>query len=301
MLSSQKIFLSPNGISVYNNSNIAFSSTDDNFDGTRTNSFLKFDNSEILYSVEAVKRVLFSKRFDSIGHRQIKMNSDIGLKIQNDDSIKIIHDEYELDYVFSIENGGYTYNEKDQLTVLGGDLSINILDGLGSPTKFIIEKLDRDNGQIMGLTIKDRGKYFTPPEGEIEVYGGKGGGLKLKLKYRISESRDVHEKVVKGVSVKDNSTTLTLDYSLPPGIKTGQISFEKWEVTLSPTYQGLSQTNLPYKIFSEFTPNYSIPLTIKNNSDFDLIFNRGLNHIDCLIKRLEDRIQNLETKIHNYE
>jgi len=294
MLTATKIFASSNGILVNKNSNIAFSSTEDNLGGTRTNSFLKFDNSDALFSIESVKRVLFSKDFEHLGNRQIRMNSDIGLKIQTNDSIKILHDEYELDYVFSINNGGQFYTEDNELTVKGGDLSVNTLDGIGSPTRLSVNKLDRDGGIIKGLSILDRGRYFTSPIGEVETYGGSGDGAKLKLQYRTSESRETNEKVVKNVEVKDNTTILTLDYSLPPGIKTGQMSFEKWEIIFSQAYQGLSQSNLQFKIFSEFTPNYSLPLTIKNNSDFDIIYNKSLNQIDLLMKRLEERIAKLE-------
>jgi hypothetical protein len=98
------------------------------------------------------------------------------------------------------------------------------------------------------------------------------------------------------VEVKDNTTILTLDYSLNPGIKTGQISFEKWEVILSQPYLQESRTNLKYTIFSEYTPHYSLPLTIKNDSNFDLIFNQGINKMDSIIKGLEDRIKILESK-----
>jgi len=57
-----------------------------------------------------------------------------------------------------------------------------------------------------------------------------------------------------------------------------------------------STTNVKYKIFSEFTPNYSLPLTIKNDSNFDLIFNQSMNKIDFLIKDLQNQIEVLKKK-----
>jgi hypothetical protein len=291
MLIARKFSGGPNGLSVFKNSNIAFSSTEDNFGGVRPNSFLKFDNSDILYSIISTKRILFSKEFESLGNRRIKLNSDLGLKIQNEDGIRLVCDEYELDYVFEVKNGGNYYAENDVISIKGGELSINLMDGIGTPASLIVNKTDRDGGIIKSVEIKNRGKYYVSPDNEPENYGSKSGtGAKFKLKFRKTETQEFQEKVIKNIEVKDNETILTLDYSLNPGIKSGQISFEKWEVILSQPFLNDSTTNLKYKVFSEFTPNYSFPLTIKNNPDIDLIFNEAMNKIDAKIKELDDKL-----------
>lgn len=291
MLISRKFSGGINGLSVFKNSNISFSSTEDNFGGIRPNSFLKFDNSDVLYTIVSCKKILFSKEFESIGNRKIKLNSDIGFKMQKEDSIRLTYDEYELDYVFNIKNGGRDYTEEDVLFIKGGELSINLIDGIGTPTELSISKLNRDGGIIENVEIKNRGRYYKPPEGDIESYGAKiGENAQFTLKYRKTEDQQFQEKVIKEIEVKNNETFLTLDYSLNPGIKTGKISFEKFEITLSQPYVFDSQNNLKYKIFSDFTPYLSLPLTIKNDSNFDLIFNNAMQKIDIKIKELEDKI-----------
>jgi hypothetical protein len=295
MLISRKFSGGPNGLSVFKNSNVVYSSTEDNFGGVRLNSYLKFENSDILYNLVSSKKNLFVKDFESLGNRKIKLNSNLGLKIQNEDIIKLTYDEYELDYVFNIQNGGRFYSENDTLFVKGGELSINLMDGIGYPAELLVSKVDNDGGIIKNVEIKNRGRYYKFPENDSETYGSKlGSDAKFKLKYRKTESQEFQEKTIKNVEVKDDQTILTLDYSLNPGIKTGQISFQKWEIVLSQPYLDDSRTNLKYRVFSEYTPNYSLPLTIKNDSSFDLIYNQGINKIDLLIKGLEDRIKILE-------
>ena len=297
MLISKKFSGGLNGVSVFNNSNIILSSTEDNLGGIRSNSYLKFNNSDTLFTILSSKKILLAKDFTSLGNRQIKLDSDIGLKIQNDDSIRLIYDEYEVDYVFDIKNGGNGYVAKDVLSLKGGDLSLNSFSEIGSPAEFVITDIDNDGGIIKNVEIKNRGKYCSPPDDEVELIGGFGHGAKFKVQYRKTESQQAQEKVVKNVVVKDGATILTLDYSISPGIKSGRISFEKWEIILSNPYIGDSQTNLGYKIFSESTPHYSIPLTIKNNSDFDLIYNQAVNRMDSLIKEVNNRIDEIEKKI----
>jgi hypothetical protein len=245
----------------------------------------------------SAKRVLFSKEFESLGNRKIKLNSDLGLKIQNEDGIRLVCDEYELDYIFEITSGGGSYNENESLFVKGGELSINLMEGTGTPTELNVVKIDRDGCIIKEVCIKDRGRYYIAPDSDANTYGSKtGNGAKFKLKYRKTETQEFQEKIVKNVDVEDNETILALDYSLNSGIKTGKMSFEKWEIILSQPYLGDSRTNLKYKIFSEFTPNYSFPLTVKNNPDIDIIFNQAINKVDSKIKELEDKIKFLESK-----
>lgn len=279
-----------NSISVSKNSDKIISSTQDSFAAIRSGSYIKIGDLDILYSIINSKNFFYSKEFRVLPSRVLKISSHTNTFLQRDDAVKITYDEYKLDYILNIVNGGQFYTKGDILIVNGGSPSINLVDGNIFPTKLIVEEINPDGGAVQRLSLHEPGKYITPPTGTVTLSGGHGESLLLELKYSIIDNRNIEERLIKDIQFVNNETLLTLDYPLPSSVEMGRLSLEKWEAQLSVPYLGETALNIGYKIFQDFTLNYKLPLIVKNNPDYHLIINNALIKIDQEIKKLESLI-----------
>lgn len=275
-------------ISVLGNSNKITSSTKENLSGLVPGTLIKIGDSDILYPIQSTKNFYYLKNFDVLDGRKIIINEDTEINIQIDDDIKIFYEEYELDYLFDIENKGIYYKIGDVLNVKGGELSIDIKDGMGEPTKFIVEEIG-ESGSIEKLSLKDKGKYISYPEGKIETWGGAGQNCILNLKYKIVNNRSIEEKIVKNIEFMEGKTILTLDYSLPLNLKKGALSLEKSEILLSNIFNGKTTRNCSFRIIKDFTQHFHLPLTVKGNVDFHLVWNATMHQIDKELYELKNK------------
>jgi hypothetical protein len=282
-------------ISILGNSNKILSSTQENLASLAPGTLIKIGESDLLYPVQSSRNIYYNKNFEVINGRQIKINEDTETYIQREDLIKIIYDEYELEYLFDVENPGQYYKVGDVLNIKGGELSIDIRDGMGQPTKFVVDEIG-EAGAIKKLSLKDKGRYIKIPEGKIEVWGGTGQDCILNLKYKMIDNKNIEEKTVKNVEFKEGYTLLSLDYSLPQNIKNGKLSLEKSELTLAIQYLGKTILNSPYKIIKDFTQVLGLPLTVKNNQEFHLVFNQAMQIIDRLGAEVKELRKLLDKK-----
>lgn len=280
---------SPFTVSILKNTNRLVSSSQDNFGGLRPGSFIKIGGTSILYQIAEVKKFLLLKDFLVQDNREITIASDLGINIQCEDNIKIIFDEYELNSVINIRKKGKFYSNGEILSIVGGKVSIDLKNGIGEPTRLRIEEVTSDGG-IERLSLVDVGKYIVPPKSKVEV-NGKGEGAELELKFSPKDNSSILERVIKGIQKTENQTTLTLDYSLPIGIKNGKMNLEKWEMFLVNNYLGESLHGVSYEIYKDFTPNIKLPLILRNNSSPHLIFNHAMQLIDSEIQAIKDKLK----------
>jgi len=280
---------SPFAVSILKNSNRLVSSSQDNFGGLRPGSFIKIGNSAILYQISETKKFFLLKDFSAKDSREIIINSDLGINIQQEDNIKIIFDEYELDSVVNIIKKGKFYGQGEEFSVPGGELSIDLKSGTGTPTRLKIEEIS-SNGGIERISLVDAGKYIVPPSNKIEVLGN-GTGAEIELKFSPKGNSSIVERVIKGIQRGENTTTLLLDYSLPLGVKKGKINIEKWELYLVNNYLEESSYGVKYEIYKDFTPNIKLPLALKNNSSPHLIFNHAIQIIDAEIQAIKEKLK----------
>ena len=276
-----------NSVSVLNNSNKVLSSTQDSFIGIKPGSLLKIGDSDLLYPILSSKNIYYNKNFDVVDGRKIRINENTSINIQKEDSIKIIYEEYELDYIMDTVNPGRYYKVDDILSIKGGELSIDISNGIGQPAQFKIEEIE-EGGAIKKLSLINKGRYVAAPSGNITVYGSTGENCLLQLRFKTIDNKNIEEKIVKNIEFKDDKTYLTLDYSLPIGIKNGKISLEKSEIILANNYNGNTQLNVEYKMLKDFTNNFSLPLTTKGNPNFHLVWNEAMHRIDQILWELKN-------------
>lgn len=259
--------------------------------------YLKITNeSNLLYSVINSKKFFYLKDFEVVNGRFLKIKDNTGVNLQKEDLIKIIYNEYKFSFLLNIINKGKFYQEGEILVVKGGELSIDISNGIGYPTKFKVEQLDAFGG-IDRLSCESEGKYIVPPSGKIEVFSENGTDLLLELEYKQIENRNIQERVIKDMEFKNNETFITLDYSLPKGIKNGNLSVEKIEIFLMEMYHENTLYNQLCFIFRDFTPNLQLPLISKNSTTFDMLVNRAFFILDNKCLKLENEIEMIKRKI----
>lgn len=277
-------------ISVQNKSNKIIGSTKDNFNGIRPGTYIKFGDVDVLYSILDTKKFFFSKEFEIINPRQIKLPSNIGIYLQKEDEIKITYDEFKLDYIINIVKGGSFYSVGDILIINEGVPSTSLEDGSVNYTKLLVEEVNPDGGAITKLSLLDSGKYVEPPNGLITLSGGTGSGLIINAKYNLMDEKNIDFRIIKDIIQSPSETILVLDYPLSGIQKRGVFSLEKYEIQLTSPYLGATQSNVDCKIFQDFTPNYQLPLSVKNNEDVYLILNDALLKIDSILKKIESKI-----------
>lgn len=285
-------------ISIKQNTNKILSSTEDNFLGINAGNYIKIGNSEILYPISNVNQIFISKKFTIFSSKEICLNEDSGIDIQNNDLLSIIYDEFEIENINEIINTGQEYRIGDELVLIGGESSVNIENGIPNTTKLIVTETF-ENGRIKQLSIKDYGKYIIPPGSNCEFISvnGNGNGLVLNLSYKICSSKNVLKRYVKFIrkDIENNKTYLILDYSLPNNLKNGNLSLSKYEILLSNLYLEETKFNVNYELIKNFTPNCKFPLLLKNSISYDVIFNKAMILIDEEINKLKNEILNIKT------
>lgn len=284
---------SPYTISIAKNSNRILSSSNDNFAGLKVGGFIKLDKENILYPVNKINKIFYVQDFELINSKTLKINSDVGINLQKYDIIKISYDEYELNTIISIPNKGINYNPEDELTVAGGSLNIDISNGIGYPTKLKVDSVN-EKGEIESLSLIDGGKYITPPNGKRELFGGLGSNAEVELKYEVIPTKNIIERTISNIEIKDKVTILTLNYVIPVEIEKGSFSIEKYEAILGMQYFGETRHNIGYTIIKDFTPNLHLPLMMQNSLTFDLIYNDTVKRLDAEIAVLKEKIKQLE-------
>jgi len=285
--------INPNfSISILQNTNRIIGSTEDNFAGIRAGCYIKIGNDDNLYSIYQTKKTFYIKDFEILDSRKILIKEDININLQKEDTISILYDEYELNSVININKGGKFYNVNDVITIHGGELSIDMLNGIGYPTKLTIEETN-EFGEVKRLGLKDKGKYISFPINPCLTFNENSNGvdLSLELSYKTIDNRSIIKRVVKEIEFNKNNTILCLDYSLPLGIKNGKLSAEKWEIVLKETYLGTNKVNEYYQIYKDFTPNLNIPLMLKNSESAHSIFNQAVLKIDSEIQSIKNKLR----------
>ncbi|MDO8609353.1 MAG: hypothetical protein Q7R95_02305 [bacterium] len=279
-------------ISILQNTNRIIGSTEDNFGGIRAGTYIKIGTDDNLYSIYNTKKTFYIKEFEIIDSRKILIKENININLQKEDTINILYDEYELNSVLNISQKGKHYNTNDIITIKNGELSIDMLNGIGYPTKLSIEETN-EFGEIKRVGLKDKGKYIIAPNNPCEITneGGMGIGAILELSYKIIDNRSLLKRIIKQIEFQENKTILYLDYSLPQGIKSGKLSAEKWEIILRENYLGANKVNEFYQIYKDFTPYLNIPLMLKNSESAHVIFNQAMLKIEQEIKGIKDKLR----------
>jgi hypothetical protein len=282
-------------ISVQENTNKIISSSEEKFAGIRPGSLIKIDNDNILYTILNQESYFYIKPFTLSGPKTLIIDDDIGINLQIGDSIQISFKEYELILINDIINEGQAYEKDTTLNICGGELIMDISNGVSDPSLLKIVEIDED-GKIKKVGIKNKGRYLDPPSNPVKTSCDNGLNAEFNLKYNECDNRTILERNIININYQSNKSFITLDYSLPLNLKQGKLSCQKSFLIIDRNYLDKTKRNVPYNIYKDFTPNISIPTMSNNTLSFSTIFNKSAHIIDSKFKELEDRINILEVK-----
>lgn len=279
--------------SIKQHSNKLISTTYSDWSAVREGSFIKFDDDIHFYTVSHLEKKTYLKDFVVVDSSVIQVNENCGANINPEDSLYISYKEYEISTINKIIGAGTNYKVGDRLNLAGGKASINTRDNTLNTGEITVNKIG-NSGEILEVSISNHGKYIDTPPLITSLQGGNGQNATIEFSYRLSDHRTFIERDVESVEFKSAETIIHLVYGLPNGIKEGKLSIEKWEITLTSNYTGITKINHPFQVIRDFTPNYKMPLIAQNVVNQELIYNHTIAILDRKIAELEKRIKELE-------
>lgn len=281
-------------VSVLKDSNRVVASSEVDMAKVKPGDYFRLESEPTFFTVARTSKFFYIKDFEVFDRKTIKLSSEVGINLLPGDNLKLTYKEYELVTLIEIRNGGERYQVDDVLTVVGGTPSINRENGLIDSTSFTVVAVD-EKGSILALGPRTKGHYLEAPETIVDLSGGAGASAVVEVHYGVVEQRATIENVV--AAIPDiNTGMVKLDFPLPPNLKNGKLSVEKWQLTLNGTYAGETKINSAYDISSNFTPALKLPLMLQNSFQREILFNQAMNLLEQRIVQLEARITELEKR-----
>jgi hypothetical protein len=284
-------------ISIENNTNKAVSSSEDKFTGVNNGSLIKIDGDPILHMVQKRDSFFYLKDFKTDGGKIVSVDGDVGVFLQKGDSVRLVYKEYEAKLVINIIEKGRGYLINDKPFSKGGILAMDIASGMVQRTCFKIKKLTPEGG-IDEIEILEPGKYILPPDEKCELNSVYGSGAILQVKYLEISAHSSLSRTIDNLYFSDDKTFIVFDYSLPPNLNSGQISVEKNALYLTENYLGETKRNLKYEIFRDFTPNFKIPLMLKNSLSPEIVYNKSCSIIDRELQLIKNDINLIKEQLN---
>lgn len=277
--------------SIHENNNFAISHGDAHWGQIRPNSSIRFGDDDIFYSAIKTEELFYIKDCIVQNGNELIVEDNATINLLHGDTLDISYKEYEL-FDVSVINGGTNYKQGNLLSVSGGLSPINPVDGLQKISTLSIDEVG-SAGQVIKISIKNRGKYTVQPEENSKVNGGFGTGLELKLNYRLCPERAIMEREIESIVHNANNSVIKIVYPLPEGINDAKLSVTKWKLYLDRNYVGKTKLNTNYQIIRDVTPNYGFPLITDGSFSIEKLISRFAMMADSKIKELQDKIDNL--------
>ena len=265
--------------SILKDSNRLTASSQADWSSLREGSFVIFDDDDNFYKVIGKEKYFYIKEFEVVTPEQIVVMDNIGVKLNLNDNITLTFKEYELSS-FKIINGGSSFSKGDLISINDESVKTNSVDGVDLFAELKVEKVD-DNGSILDLSIKSKGNFLSKPSNVYTV-----DGLELELEYSLLDKRSIETRSISNIAFNNSGTIITLNHHLPPKVKNGKLSVEKWELILNVNYPGETKINSTYKVVTDFSPLLNIPLMKKGINQQEAIFNEAVIKIEDYLRKL---------------
>ncbi len=283
-------------LSIDSGTNKAVSSCGADWKPVRVGSFIQIDADSVFYQITKISPVFYIKEFYPSDTFALSLKGDTGINISRGDIVTITYKEYELGALIKIKNPGKNYKIDEIVRIAGGNPSVRKSDNLAENTKFVVNEIDEFGG-IVQLGLVEKGRYTIKPERDSGLLSDlSGDGAEIEVEYEQIGNRIKLEKTVRLVKNEKDKTLVIIDSPIPVGIENGDLSIEKWQMSLSGSYGGESKRNCKYQIFSDFTPCLGMPMLLKNSQNQDILINKSLSLIDAKFAELEQRVKILESK-----
>jgi hypothetical protein len=282
--------------SIVSETNRAVSTSDENWNSIRENSYIRFGDDPGFYTVGKVRSFFFIKDFNIRGNR-VLINDNIGLNLSVHDCLQISYKEYELLTIISPKDGGSRYKVGESISIDGGQLSPNNNTGFKNAASFKVIQVD-ESGRILQVALEERGKYTVAPGRICKVAGGSGSGAEFECEFKVTDNRTLVDKTITDIERLPGQTVLVLDSGFPEGVLEGKLSVEKWEILLTSSYTGETKNSQPCEITRDFTPYLGLPLTMRGSINPESVYNLAINILDNKMAEFDKRLSVIETKIN---
>ena len=282
--------------SVLKNTNRIISSTSDRWNSLKSGSFFKFSEDSCVYSIAKTDILTITKEFRTISRSVIQITEDIEITLQKDDEITLLYFEFEMLTVARILDNGKNYKVGDIVFLSGGSVTFDTFDNTKNTASLTVKKVD-DNGKILELGLKSRGRYYSAPPRYCNLFGGSGDGAQIDVEYKELDRRTKLTTRIRSIDYLKEYSRIFIDHNISEEIAGGILTCEKFELFLTQPYLGETRHGAGYQILHDFSSYLNLPLMSRNTFAVDIVFNRAVLMLEEKIKELDLKTIELEGKI----
>lgn len=274
-------------------SNFIYGSTEANWGGVRSGSFVKVSDISGLFTVTGTEKCKFVKKFEALNHDVIEIKEDVSEILNAGDILKVSLKQYSVSEIF-VKEAGSGYVVGDLLEVADDLAATNSFDGRSSAAVLKVDEVNGEGG-IKRVSLKEKGKYFLDSDlkQEFLVKGGFGSKGKVEISLQPNGVIKTIEKTIIRVDSKSIATVITLDSNFTETIKKGEVYFEKWVIETKHPLKEASVINSRITITRDFTPFLKLPIIPGTSNVLESHYNKTISILDQKIEQLEKRINKL--------
>lgn len=274
-------------------SNFIYGSTEANWVGIRSGSFVKVSDVSGLFTITGTEKRDFVKKFESLSNDVIEIKEDVSEILSAGDTLKVSLRQYSVSETF-IKDAGSGYVVGDLLEVADNLAVVNSFDGTSSAAVLKVDEVNGEGG-IKKVSLKDKGKYFLDSDlkQEFLVKGGFGSKGKVEISLQHNGVVKTLEKTIVRVDSKNIATVITLDSNFSETVKKGEVHFQKWVIETKHPLKEPSVINSRITITRDFTPFLKLPIIPGTSNLLESHYNKTISILDQKIEQLEKRINKL--------
>ena len=262
--------------------------------------YIKFEESADHYMISRAEDSMYIFDFEHNSRGAVLIKEDEAINLVIGDEIDITYKQYEVSSNITINNGGVGYLVGDIIEI---DEGLPLIDPVTAERQITKLKVTSTNeeGSVKTLEFEYKGLYTEAPDENVLIYwqpdGGSGKDLELNITYDAINNRSVLRREVSNLEKGlPEGYLLYLDNELPEHVRKGKLSTKKKNLYLSSNYASGTRFSGRFQLVVDFTGEYGLPLLVENSLSLPFVYNRGIHMVDGHIRRLEQRIEELEKK-----
>lgn len=255
----------------------------------RNGAFVKLSTNDVFYRAESLEDLNIRRKF-SIFKGEIFVKGNFTHKLFRNDLAKITFEEHEAESADFLESEIQDLKE-EEFFAQGGITSSSAENLTGKYASIILEMSENKPK----LKISEKGKYILPPPNPVSLMNENGKIIKANLSFDICAHASIIERDIVDVNFIGEGSILKLSYPLPHGVKEGEITVSKQQLTLDKIYHGDTLDGEVCQMTFDYSPVSGIPLLPPNSIDPQSAYNKAIEIIDQKFQDLEKRIQKLES------
>lgn len=261
-----------------------------------TSNFFRIKNDHNFYEIVKVSEFCYNQEFETVDLNTIRIRSDVGANLLLGDELKLMYSIFSFVTVFSISNPGVGYRVNDLIKLNIKNEIYDTYSGEEEYTSLKVTEVD-ERGQIIKFSIAKKGSYYNSPPEDCDVVGGHGEKARFKCFFKETISSQILDREIVYID-RNIPTVIQLNCEIPPGITKGNLSVDKWELFITANHEK-SIYDVQYEVIKDFTPYYRMPLLLPNSFSREMIYNRSISIMDSEMRKLENRISELEKRLAN--